>query len=199
MIIEPEIQVYKNKKEKKPEFINTSNHDKGNAYETRLCLDLHTGTHIDAPLHMIEGGETTEIYQLEEFVTDCKVIDLTDIENHIGRSHLENHEISEGDFLLFKTSNSFIEDFDFNFIYLAEDGTDYLLEKRVKGVGIDALGIERSQPEHPTHKKLLSRGIMIIEGLRLKDINSGRYQLIIAPLKIRNVEAAPARALLIKE
>ena len=69
--------------------------------------------------------------------------------------------------------------------------------KEIKGVGIDALGIERNQT--PTHKLLLGAGIIIIEGLRLKDVPEGEYFLIALPLKIKDVEAAPTRAILVEK
>lgn len=92
-----------------------------------------------------------------------------------------------------------VEDFDFEFVYLDKSGALYLKEKEIVGVGIDALGIERSQPDHETHKILLEAGIVILEGLRLKDVEEGEYFLYAAPLKIKGAEAAPTRAVLIKE
>ena len=84
-----------------------------------------------------------------------------------------------------------------DFIYLAESGARYLVDKGVRGVGIDALGIERNQLGHPTHKLLLANGIYILEGLRLKEVKEGSYTLIAAPLNIIGVEASPVRALLL--
>jgi arylformamidase len=108
------------------------------------------------------------------------------------------YDIQEDDFLLFKTKNSFKEEFINDFVFLSQDASAYLANKKIKGVGTDGLGIERSQEGHPTHKNLLSKNIVIIEGLRLKDVPEGTYQLICLPLKIDNVEASLARAILIK-
>ena len=74
-----------------------------------------------------------------------------------------------------------------------------LASRKIKGVGIDSLGIERNQPDHATHKILLGNGIHILEGLRLKNVKEGEYTLIAAPLNIKNVEASPVRALLVEE
>jgi arylformamidase len=131
-------------------------------------------------------------------VLACRVLDLTDVEDGIEASHLEEFHIKEGEFILFKTRNSFREGFDPDFIYLKHEGAKYLAKLGIKGVGIDALGIERSQPDHATHKTLLEQGILILEGLRLKDVPPGEYTLAAAPLKITGVEAAPVRALLIE-
>jgi arylformamidase len=199
MTIRPNIQVWENKDSKRPEFKNMSNFETGEVYETRLSLDLHTGTHVDAPLHMIDGGAAIEATPLEGLVGPARVLDLTHVEDGIGRGDLEGLGITRGERLLFKTRSSFSDsdDFDFGFVYLKEDGALYLAEIGIAGVGTDALGIERSQAEFPTHRSLLSRGIWIAEGLRLRDVPAGSYYLVLAPLKLEGVEAAPARAFLL--
>lgn len=198
MMISPHMQVYKNKEEKKPRFINRANHNTSHVHETSITIDLHAGTHIDAPLHMIKGGETTEVYNLDTFYSKCKVFDFSDKVDSITFDDLKTKDISKDDFILLKTSNSFSEDFIYDFVYLDKEASKYLQEKQVKGVGIDGLGIERNQPNYETHKTLLENKIMIVEGLRLKDIPEGEYTLVLLPLKIQNVEAAPARAILIE-
>ncbi|MGM0379783.1 MAG: cyclase family protein [Bacillota bacterium] len=199
MNIDENMKVYKNKIQKKPKLINKSNFENSQAYETDIKINLHTGTHIDAPLHMIEDGATIDKYNLDKFITKCRVLDLTNIENTIDKKNLIDKNIKENEFLLFKTKNSFDKEFNFNFIYLNESGAKFLKEKSVKGVGIDSLGIERNQNNHPTHKILLSNNIPIIEGLKLKDIDKGEYILIALPIKINNVEASLTRAVLINK
>lgn len=198
MMISPNMQVYKNKEEKKPHFINRANHESSHVHETSITIDLHTGTHIDAPLHMIKGGKTTEVYDLSTFYSKCKVFDFSHKQDAITLEDLKVKEINEDDFILLKTRNSSSEEFIYDFIYLDKDAAKYLQEKKVKGVGIDGLGIERNQPNYETHKTLLGNNIMIVEGLRLKEIKEGEYTLVILPLKIENVEASPARAILIE-
>jgi arylformamidase len=190
--------VYKNKPEKQPEFETTADFQSGTAHETRLHIDAHTGTHIDAPLHMLEGGATIESVRMEDLVRPCRVIDLTRVNQAIHASDLVDCGIQAGEFLLFKTQNSFDEAFNFEFVYVAADAATYLADKGVAGVGIDALGIERAQPGHETHKALLGRGIHIIEGLRLAEVEPGEYLMVAAPLKLEGIDAAPARVLLLK-
>lgn len=185
--------VYKNKPEKQPRIKPQTN---GYVTESRIELDVHTGTHVDAPLHMVEAGETFETISMEKLVGACKVLDLTDVEDGITRADLERFAIKEGDFLLFKTKNSFSEEFMFDFVYLAHDGAQYLTSLGIRGVGTDALGIERSQEGHPTHKTLFAAGIIVIEGLRLQEVEQGDYFLVAAPLKLLGTDAAPARVLL---
>ena len=172
--------VYKDKPEKQPKFKTVTN---GYVTETRMEIDVHTGTHIDAPLHMVVDGQ-------------CKVFDLTNVEDGISKEDLEKFDIQKSDFVLFKTKNSFEDTFNFDFIYLAQDGAEHLSEIGIRGVGIDTLGIERSQEGHPTHKTLFANEIIIIEGLRLKEVEQGDYFMVAAPLKLTGTDASPARVLL---
>jgi len=197
MNITKDMMVYKNKVEKQPKLKIISDHIAGNVYESNISIDLHTGTHIDAPLHMIKDGETIESYPLENFINKCKVIDLTNVNDRITANDLVNKNIQKNDFILFKTKNSYSDKFEFDFVFLEKSGAEFLKSKKVIGVGIDSLGIERDQKDHETHKILLGNNIIILEGLRLKDIDEGEYTLYALPLKIDNVEASPTRAILV--
>ena len=197
MLIEENIQVYKNLEKKKPNFKIVANHKNNQAHETNLNINLHTGTHIDYPLHMIENGKTSDFEDLNKLIGSCKVIDFTDCKEKISKIDLEKHNIEKNDFLFFKTKNSFTDNFIFDFTYLDSTGAKYLREKKIRGVGTDGLGIERNQKNHDTHKTLLEANIIIIEGLRLKTVSQKTYQMYCLPLKIKSVEATPARVILI--
>ena len=124
------------------------------ARETVITLSSHTGTHVDAPSHFLRDGKTIDEMDLGKLIGKCKVIDVTDAVDQITGEQLEEHEITAGDIILLKTINSLREPTDvFNphFIYLGVGGANYLVSKKVKAVGIDYLGIERGDPEHPTH------------------------------------------------
>ncbi|QQE80223.1 cyclase family protein [Alicyclobacillus sp. SO9] len=196
MPIQPGMPVYKNKPEKQPEFEITSNFPENSVRETRIHLDVHTGTHVDAPLHMMPSGDTIETIPLTDLIRPCSVLDLTQVEKAIHAQDLMPFEITAGDFILLKTRNSFAAEFDFEFVFLAADAAEYLAEKKIKGVGIDALGIERSQPEHTTHKALFGIGAVIIEGLQLGKVEPGRYEMMALPLKLEGLDASPARIVL---
>jgi len=197
MSIHPNMPVYKNLAEKMPVFKVTRDFTSGNVFESKITLDMHTGTHLDAPLHVIENGKTVESIDLFKVITKCKVIDMTHIATKITRTDLEPVNINPEDFVLFKTQNSYMDKFDSSFVYLDESGAQYLRDKGIKGVGIDSLGIERNQPGHPTHKLLLGSDIVVLEGLRLAEIDEGEYFLIALPLKIDRAEACPVRAILL--
>lgn len=192
-----EMPVFKNKQDKRPIIRVTRDFLSGSIYESRIDLDLHTGTHIDAPLHVVENGSTIESIDLNKVITKCKVVDLVTVEEKITNFDLERKSIEPGDFVLLKTKNSYHDQFSGEFVYLETGGADYLKNQKVKGVGIDSLGIERNQPGYPTHKVLLNHGIILLEGLRLADVKEGEYILCAIPMKIKGAEAAPVRAVLI--
>lgn len=198
MTVSHSMPVYKGKESKRPILIVESDHSTGVVYESRLEFNLHTGTHLDAPLHMIAGGSTINTLNLSRIVTECKVYDLIGVRDKITREDLLGLSIEEGNFLLLKTRNSYEELLEKEFIYLDESGAKYLAERKIKGVGIDSLGIERNQPGHGTHIRLFEAGITILEGLCLKDIDEGEYLLSAAPVLIEGAEAAPVRAYLLR-
>jgi arylformamidase len=199
MSIFHEMPVYKGKKSKRPIISIDSNFDKGSVYETRLEMNMHTGTHLDAPLHIFAGGSTLEALDLKRVVTKCRVLDFKHVADIISESHLVQKNIGDGEFIILKTRNSFENILEGEYVYLDEAGAKYLRSKNVTGVGIDALSIERAHPEHETHKVLLDAGIVILEGLKLDKVNEGEYLLVAAPIKLVGTEAAPVRALLISE
>ncbi|WXR61717.1 cyclase family protein [Peptostreptococcaceae bacterium AGR-M142] len=200
MEIKEDMMVYKNKEEKKPQIINLKNYSNAKMYESKFVFEAHTGTHMDAPLHAIKDGKTILDIPLEKFITkQCNVLDFSNLDIEcIDTKILKTKDIKKDDFLLFKTKNSFDKEFNFNFVYLNEEASNYLKSKEISGVGIDALGIERNQKNHQTHKILLNLDIPIIEGLCLKDIKEQYYTLIALPLKI-NAEASLTRAILIED
>ncbi|HEX3044381.1 MAG TPA: cyclase family protein [Bacillota bacterium] len=198
MNINSEMAVYGNHFENRPRIETLNDHSRGVTHESKITMNMHNGTHLDAPLHMIKNGKTMDSLALNQVITPCKVIDFTGVAERITCADFNDKKVKQGDFLLFKTRNSFQDQFIPDFVYLDRSGAAFLKDQRISGAGIDSLGIERSQPEHETHKILLEAGIVILEGLRLKDVEPGEYFLFAAPLKIDNVEAAPARAVLVK-
>lgn len=196
MTISESMQVYKNNDEKRPKITVTRDFDTSNARESRLSLDLHTGTHLDMPLHFVEGGSSLEQLDLRRLITPCLVLDFTSLDRGIGREDLESKDLKGATFVLLKTRNSYETEFNPEFIYLKGDGAVFLKELGIDGVGIDALGIERSQPDYATHKTLLGNNRLILEGLRLAEVEEGAYQMMALPLKIEGVEASPLRVVL---
>ena len=197
MPIHEHMPVYKNRTENRPKLTVDRDFTKG-AWETRLSLNMHTGTHVDAPFHFLPEGGKIDTLPIEEVVRPCRVLDLTAVPGRITSTDLEGEGIEPGDFIVLKTRNSLASGFDPAYVFLDSEGAKYLVQKKVRGVGIDALSVERGQPDHATHRLLLKEQIVIIEGLRLAQVPAGRYLLIAAPLAVVGAEAAPARVILAK-
>jgi arylformamidase len=164
-----------------------------------LNCDLHAGTHIDAPLHFIEGGKSVDRIALDILCGPVFVSDLTGVDE-ITESDLASVPMPEGtERLLFKTRNSGLwKDrlFDPDYVALTEDGARWVVEKGIRLVGIDYLSIQPYNDEPSVHRILLGAGVVVLEGLNLTDALPGLYDLICLPLKLLGAEGAPARAIL---
>ncbi len=168
---------------------------------THLSLGAHTGTHVDAPAHFIDGGPTLEQVPLDRMVGPAQVLDLRGLAA-IDAAALRRHQIGAGDIVLFRTDNSERwkkPGFQRDFTYVTLDAAEHLVERGVKTIGMDYLSIEQfGSKTFPVHKLLLGRGILIIEGLDLGEIAAGPYLLSCLPLKLEGVDGAPARAVLMR-
>lgn len=181
-------------------FETTKDFPQDQVRDSLIRLGSHSGTHVDAPSHFLADGVTIDRISLQTLIGRCRVLDLSDAVDAIKVSDLQDYDIQEGDIILFKTINSLrlpTQQFDPQFIYVDVTAAELLVRKKVKAVGIDYLGIERSHPDHPTHITLMRHNITIIEGLRLSQVEPGEYTLCCLPLNIIGLEAAPARAVLI--
>ena len=107
MPISATMPVYKGKPEKKPSLVVQSDFNTDHFYESKIIMNLHTGTHIDLPLHMLPQEKTVETLLLDKVICSCKVIDLTEVRDKITADDLEGKNINEDDFILFKTRNSY--------------------------------------------------------------------------------------------
>ena len=171
---------------------------------SQITLGVHTATHVDAPNHFIDG--TLRVHELDpaKLIGPCRVVgvasDVTAIEpEHLGDLHGVER-------ILFKTRNSEFwatpeKGFRTDFTYLTPAAARVLADSGLKLVGIDYLSIEKSgSPGHPVHVALLEKEIVILEGVDLRAIVPGDYQLICAPLKYDGAtgDGAPARTFLIE-
>jgi arylformamidase len=171
---------------------------------TLLHFGAHTATHVDAPAHFIEGASKVDAMPLDALVGAARVILIPDEVEAITSSHLSAQAIEGTTRVLFKTRNSaFWSDtsvgFRRDFTYIAPDAARALVEAGVRLVGIDYLSVEKFQSErHETHVLLLSKGVVIVEGLDLREVTAGDYELICLPLKIAGGtgDGAPARTIL---
>ena len=167
---------------------------------SKLSMGVHTGTHMDAPIHFFPAGKGIDTMPLTAAIGRARVIEISDAES-IKTEELSPHQIQAGERILFKTCNSAscwqTNDFVKDFVYISSDAAQYLAERKVQTVGVDYLsvgGFFKDGAE--THHALLGAGIWIIEGLNLSNVRPGFVELICLPLKIEGSDGAPARAIL---
>jgi arylformamidase len=164
---------------------------------SRLTLGSHTGTHVDAPRHFLPGGGTVDHLPWEPLLGPVQIVECPPgpVERETAA------RAAAGDRrVIFKTENSalwkrghFVRDYQ----ALTLEAARELVRAGMRLVGIDYLSIERfAAPGHPVHHCLLEAGIVILEGLDLSAVSSGRYELLCLPLRLREGDGAPARALL---
>jgi len=166
-----------------------------------LSIGSHTGTHVDAPKHMIPNAVGIDQVPLDALIGPAVVVDFDDDVMAVTEAYLRAQPIDGHERVLLKTRNSqFIREREFHrdYTYLAPDGAEYLASLGVRLVGIDYLSIEQFHSgHHRTHKTLLSRGIVIVEGLDLSEPPPGTYELYCLPLLLAGIDGAPSRAVLV--
>lgn len=166
-----------------------------------LHLSAHAGTHVDAPRHFFDEGAGVESLALEMLCGRCRVIHLT-TRKGITPADLSGIDLNEDVRLLIKTQNSRFwgsPDFHSDFVGVTEAGARYLVERGVKVLGVDYLSVEPFKtPGAPAHHVLLGAGTIVIEGLNLRDVEPGVYELFCLPLAVVGADGAPARVILRK-
>ncbi len=164
-----------------------------------LSMSAHTGTHVDAPLHMVSEGAAIDQAPLALLVGRARVIEIVS-EKIIEPGELRDKGIEPGSRILFKTANSprcwkasgFVEDY----VGLSPAAADYLAERKVALVGIDYLSIGPYGPENEqTHQVLLHAGVWVIEGLDLSAVEAGEYEMVCLPINLVRAEGSPARVI----
>ena len=178
--------------------------DEGDDYcLSALALSSHAGTHLDFPSHLLRGGKAQDSYSLKRFIIPAEVISVPG-DGPVLPSNLQGCKIDRGQALLFKTCNSkkrllhqavFSEEF----VYLSLDVAHLCVAGEVGLVGIDYLSVDKYRDDSlPVHRTLLENDVLILEGIDLADVPSGKYSLICLPLSIKDAEASPLRAVLVR-
>lgn len=168
---------------------------------SRLACGVHMGTHVDASLHFIDGAETIDQLDLSTLIGRVHVVDLQG-ETTITAAKLETVGVTKrARRVIFKTDNSRLwhngqSEFFEDFVALQPDAAEWLVERGIQLVGIDYLSIAPFHNGGPTHRILLQAGVVIVEGLNLWSIPSGRYTLYCLPLNLKGSDGAPARVIL---
>ncbi len=165
-----------------------------------LTCSLHCGTHVDAPVHFLDGRPGVDTIPVETLIGPAWVADATGVDGDIDAAALGRVDIpDEATRVLFKTSNSalwnaprFVEEF----VAVAPDAATALVRRGIRLVGIDYLSIASYQHPAPTHEAFLRAGVTILETLDLRAVEPGWWFLTCLPLRIPEADGAPARAVL---
>ncbi|MBA2525778.1 MAG: cyclase family protein [Pyrinomonadaceae bacterium] len=176
--------------------------DSANVSLLHMCA--HSGTHVDAPAHFIEGAGRVESLPLETLIGEAQVVAVPENITTIDASFTAAQCQPGRERVLFKTRNSNFWSgenpvFQTDFTHLDSGAAEYLVNQGIKLVGIDYLSIERFKSKtHETHLALLSKGVVILEGLDLREVSAGIYELICLPLRIAggSGDGSPVRAVL---
>lgn len=164
-----------------------------------LHMSAHTGTHVDAPRHFFDDGGGVETLPLEILCGRTRIIELT-TRRSVTAEDLAPFDLSEDVRLLLKTHNSRLwgtPEFHTDFIGVTEGGARFLVDRGVKVLGIDYLSVEDYEtPGAPAHHVLLGGGTIVIEGLNLRDVEPGIYEMFCLPLPVVGSDGAPARVVL---
>jgi arylformamidase len=164
---------------------------------SRYSFSSHAGTHVDPPFHLIEGGITVDRLPLELLMGRARVVEVT--APFIDERVLEEFDFTADARVLFKTRNSYLwsqKNFVKDYVYITPAAARSLVDNGIKVVGIDYLSVDKFGAEPETHMVLLGAGAIIIEGLDLREIEPGDYELICLPLKVKDGDGAPARVVL---
>lgn len=178
---------------------NISNKENGDfATANEVKLNLHFGTHIDAPTHHIPNGKSVHEIALNKMNGKCRVLEIKN-KTVVSAQDLQDYKVEEGEIILLKTANSaFIgqQPFNPNYCALSKDAATYLAEKKISLIGIDYLSIQKFEDSPETHEILLNKNIVILESINLTNVQAGTYEILCLPIKLTGVEAAPCRVLL---
>lgn len=164
-------------------------------------LGAHSGTHIDAPMHFIANGAPIDQVELHRLIGAARVIDIPDSVQAIDAAELNRHDWRGAKRVLFRTRSTlrgWMDSVQFHrdFAYIAPDAAQLLADAGVELVGVDYNSAEQfGAPAPRTHQILLGRGIPIVEGMDLRPIQAGDYDVIVLPIKVKGHEGAPARAI----
>ncbi len=176
-----------------------------NANVSRMDMGVHTGTHVDAPVHFLPGQAGIETLDLNILVGPGRVIELPEsvaVVDEIALSALDWSKPHTR--VLFKTRNSQYwragdMTFHRDFVGINAAGAEFLVKQGVKLVGVDYLSVSPWKQSRPVHQTLLNNAVIIIEGLDLSAVSAGEYQLYCLPMKLGGSDGAPARVILVED
>lgn len=168
---------------------------------TYVRMGVHCGSHIDMPLHFIEGGKTTQALDLDALIGPVEVVEVPEEIDKIDRNFLESVRIENVERVLFKTRTSRMwaqgyPKFDYEYVALDASGAEWLVGHGCRLVGVDAMAVIVMDEIREGHEILLGNDVVVLETLNLGQVKPGKYELLCLPLKLIDREATPVRAVL---
>jgi arylformamidase len=167
---------------------------------SELSFGSHTGTHVDAAHHFVDGGQTVDELPLDTLIGAALVVELPHDVTAIGAAELRAAGVHDVARVLLKTRNAELlkrDEFDEGFAHITGDGAEYLVAQGVRLVAIAYLSVEAFDADEPrAHRTLLEKEIVVVEGVDLREVPAGRYELLCLPLKVSGGDGAPLRAVL---
>jgi arylformamidase len=160
-----------------------------------LHMSSHTGTHIDAPTHYLNTGDSIDTIPFESLIGKCRVVDVSGAGSRITKAHLTG--IAQGTKrLLLKTAFSGQNNFQEDYPSLSLDAAEFITSSGIRCIGIDSPSIESFNGNGDVHRNLLGGGCIIIELLDLSGVGSGDYEMIALPLRLKGLDGSPSRVIL---
>jgi len=162
-----------------------------------ISMSAHTGAHTDAPYHFVEDGPAMSEVELDRYIGPVRVVDLSGAAA-VTAAHLDGIDLDDEQRLLFRTRDDGPPtDFSAGFAHIAEDAARSIADAGLRLVGLDTPSVDPfASKTLTTHKILLSAGVAILEGVDLRRVTPGRYELIALPLRLAGLDGSPVRAVL---
>ena len=199
--ISDHVPIYKGDPNAQVEAVTEIAHG-AHANVSKMCFGVHTGTHVDAPNHFIDGRRRVDQLELDKLIGKCRVIAIDETADAVLPEHLSRLDGVER--VLFKTRNSAFwnepeRGFRTDFTYISPEAARFMVDAGIKLAGIDYLSVERfGSEDFATHITLLEAEVVIVEGVDLREVRAGDYELICLPLKYTGGggDGSPARTIL---
>ncbi len=190
----------------KPILENVCTLEKNGFREKLMTMYSHTGTHMDAPGHMLVGGKLLDNFDVSTFIGPAVVIDCSNVNHEIGIDILKSYEseIRACDFVLLYTGwdkKWGTDDYFVDFPALTLEACLYIIEFDIKGIGVDTISIDLFESKSfEIHKNVLDSEMVIIENLKnLEELIGKRHIFSGLPLKIEKADGSPIRAVAYSE
>ena len=163
-----------------------------------LKMSAHAGTHVDSPFHFVPDGATIESLPLELFIGPA-LVHAVDAGRYLPNEPVEAIALKGVSRVLFKTRNSQLlhqPNYDPDFVAFSVEAAEALVARGIRLAGLDYLSVAHAEEQAPVHRAFLDHGVVLLEGIDLSEIKSGRYELICFPVRLRGSDGAPCRAVL---